>query len=47
MTIGEAIHNALHFLEANGYKGGDVHDDLQPALSRLKTKYPQIAREEL
>ena len=48
MKIIEALENALEFLEALGYmRGGDVHDDLDLAISRLRQKYPRIAKEEL
>lgn len=47
MTILEALENALQFLEAAGFTGGDVHDDLSLAISRLRRRYPQIAKEEL
>lgn len=46
MTIQEVLENALSLLEANGYKGGDIHDDLALALSRLRIRYPEVAREE-
>jgi hypothetical protein len=47
MTIAEAIANALALLEAEGYKGGDIHDDLALVFSRLRTKYRHIGDEEL
>jgi len=48
MTILEALQNALTLLETKGYtSGGDIHDDLELAISRLRTKYPKIAKEEL
>lgn len=47
MSIIEALENALTFLEAGGVVGGDVHDDLSLAISRLRTKYPNVAKEEL
>jgi hypothetical protein len=48
MTIIEALENALPFLEALGYReGGDICDDLALAISRLRTKHPRAAREEL
>jgi hypothetical protein len=34
----EAIENALTFLEALGYRGGDIHDDLAAALERLRKR---------
>ena len=47
MTIIEALQNALAMLEHEGYKSGDVHDDLALVISRLTRKYPQVAKEEL
>jgi hypothetical protein len=48
MTILEALENALMLLETLGYRsGGDIHDDLQLAISRLRSKHAQIAQEEL
>jgi hypothetical protein len=53
MSILEALENALVLLETLGYSGadihsgGDIHGDLQLAISRLRTKHPQIAKEEL
>ena len=46
MTIIEALENALTLLESQGYKSGDIHDDLALAISRLQSKYPKIAEEE-
>jgi hypothetical protein len=47
-TFIEALENALSFLESLGYKeGGDIHDDLALAITRLRIKYPAIAKEEL
>jgi hypothetical protein len=44
MTIQEALSNALEFLEALGYdEGGDIHDDLAPAIARLAAKHPRAA----
>jgi len=37
MLVSEALENALIFLEALGYtEGGDIHDDLALAITRLK-----------
>jgi hypothetical protein len=36
-TVREALENALSLLEALGYKGGDIHDDLALAITRLAT----------
>ena len=48
MTIEQALANALEFLEDLGYKeGGDIHDDLALALSRIRTKHPKVAFEVL
>jgi hypothetical protein len=48
MTIIEALERALELLEANGYtSGGDIHDDLALAFSRIRSKYPAVAKEEL
>ncbi len=47
MTIQEALENALHFLESLGYKGGDVHDDLELAIDRLKARVRATMQEEL
>lgn len=48
MKIIEAMENALQLLESLGYKdGGDIHDDLALAISRLKTKFPKAANDEL
>lgn len=47
MTILEAMENALTMLEANGYIGGDVHDDLKLAAMYLRTRYPRAAGHEL
>lgn len=35
-TVGEALSNALEFLEAMGYGSGDVHDDLQLAIHKIQ-----------
>jgi hypothetical protein len=35
MTILEALENALHLLQANGYLYGDVHDDLALSIVRF------------
>jgi hypothetical protein len=32
----EAVSRALEFLEVLGYRGGDIHDDLQIALQQLQ-----------
>jgi hypothetical protein len=37
----------LTLLESEGYKSGDVHDDLALALARLKSKHRRVAEEEL
>jgi hypothetical protein len=47
MTIQEALENALTFLEALGYKSGDIHDDLELAKDRIRSKHPKVAKEEL
>lgn len=47
MKLIEALQNAREFLEALGYKSGDVHDDLNLAISRLLNKYPAVTQEEL
>jgi hypothetical protein len=47
MTILEALQNALAALEAEGYVSGDIHDDLDLAIDRLKNKYPKVAKDEL
>ena len=47
MTILEALQNALAALEKEGYRSGDIHDDLALAIKRLESKYPKIAKEEL
>jgi len=47
MRIDEAIENAVTFLESLGYTSGDIHDDLQLTLRRLRTKHRRIAEEEL
>ena len=47
MTIKEAIENALELLESLGYKGGDIHDDLELASGRLTNKFSKAAKEEL
>lgn len=47
MTIVEAIENALLFLEANGYKSGDIHDDLVLAIVRLRQKHSRTVTEKL
>jgi len=48
MEIIEALENAKTLLETLGYKdGGDIHDDLELAINRLRRKYPKIAQEEL
>lgn len=47
MTIQEALENALTFLESLGYKGGDIHDDLELAKDRIRSKYPKVSNEEL
>lgn len=47
MSILEAIQNALAALEAEGYTGGDLHDDLLLVIGRLQAKYPAVAKEVL
>lgn len=48
MTILQALQNAREFLESLGYKsGGDIHDDLNLAISRLQNKHPKVCLEEL
>jgi hypothetical protein len=49
MKVIEALQNALAFLESLGhpYNHGDVHDDLDLAISRLCRKCPQVMQEEL
>ena len=47
VTIIEALEKALEALEAEGYKSGDVHDDIALVISRLKNKYPAAAKEVL
>lgn len=47
MTIHEALENALTFLESLGYKGGDIHDDLELAKDQIRSKHPTVASEEL
>ena len=47
MTILEALQNALELLESEGYKSGDIHDDLALAIQRLKERYPKAAAYEL
>lgn len=47
MTIIEALQNALDLLEANGYKSGDVHDDLELAINRISRKHSGVANEQL
>jgi len=47
MTIIEALENALIMLAQQGITSGDVVDDLQLAITRLRMKYPSIATEEL
>lgn len=42
VTILEAIENALQFLEALGYKGGDIVDDLELVQARLACHHPKI-----
>jgi len=42
MSIGQALTNAIQFLESLGYKSGDVHDDLVLADSRLRTSHRKI-----
>lgn len=46
-SIIEALDNALELLEANGYKSGDIHDDLASAIRRLRTMHPQVAKDEI
>jgi len=47
-TIAEALIEALELLEYMGYDdGGDVHDNLENALSRLQQLYPEIANLEV
>lgn len=36
ISVVEAMTNALTFLEALGYSGGDVHDDLAKAISAVR-----------
>jgi hypothetical protein len=47
MTIIEALQDALTFLEAGGYRGGDIHDDLAAAIRQLRTMHPKVAKAEL
>jgi hypothetical protein len=47
ITIQEALENALQLLESLGYKGGDIHDDLALAITRLRTKFSKAAKDEL
>ena len=47
MTILDALQNALDLLESLGYTRGDIHDDLNLAITRLDRKDPQIAKEQL
>jgi hypothetical protein len=47
MTILESLENALEFLEALGYRGGDIHDDLALAINRIRNRFPQTAGTEL
>jgi hypothetical protein len=43
MTVVQAMENALIFLEASGYTGGDVHDDLALAITYLRGRFRQAA----
>jgi len=47
MKILEALENALEFLESLGYKGGDIHEDLELAIDRIRSKFPKTAQDEL
>lgn len=47
MTILRALENALELLESEGYKSGDIHDDLALAIQRLRERFPAAARYEL
>lgn len=47
MTILKALEDALELLESLGYMGGDIHDDLALAISRLRTKHAKTADDEL
>jgi hypothetical protein len=47
MTILEALENALHLLQANGYLYGDVHDDLALSIVRLREEHPDAANKVL
>lgn len=44
-TVAEALQNALDLLESLGYKSGDIHDDLELAISRIM-RLP-VAKQEL
>ena len=35
-TVNDALKNALEFLEALGYRSGDVHDDLALAIRKIQ-----------
>jgi hypothetical protein len=43
ITIREAMRNALTLLEALGYTGGDIHDNLAQAVARLERSFPLAA----
>lgn len=47
MTVIEAMENALQMLNSFGVTGGDIVDDLQLAITRLRTKHPKVATEVL
>jgi hypothetical protein len=47
MTILEALENAAEMLRGQGITGGDVMDDLELVIARLRQKYPAIAKEQL
>jgi hypothetical protein len=42
----EAVENAITFLEALGYEGGDIHDDLVATLRRLRQVQANRAKAE-
>lgn len=45
MTILEALENAREFMEAQGVTSGDIYDDLVLAITRIRSKYREVARE--
>lgn len=47
MRLIEALQNARDFLEALGYRSGDIHDDLHLALCALQNNHHKACMEEI